>query len=151
MFFICMNSWHDALPFLCCEFSLKIKESGSCCWSKEARVFKQNWLKVEEAPRGLGLICYFCLHPIFTFHFFCLSCENLEFENGRKTRLGFGGGEFLPHLREIDQVMHMYELVRWCFTFFVLWVFIKSQRIRFLLWKQRGARFQTKLAEGWRR
>ena len=51
---------------------------------------------------------------VFTFHFFCLSCENLEFENGRKTRLGFGGGEILPHLRELDQVMHMVRIVSSC-------------------------------------
>ena len=47
----------------------------------------------------------------FTFHFFCLSRENLEFENGRKTRSEIGGGEILPHLRELGQVLYMVETV----------------------------------------
>ena len=51
---------------------------------------------------------------VFTFHLFYLSCENLEFENGRKAKLGFGGGEILPHLRELDQVMHMVRIVSSC-------------------------------------
>ena len=70
----------------------------------------------------------------FTFHFFCLSRENLEFENGRKTRLGFGGREILPHLRELDQVMHMVRIVVSCLTFFMLEVCSKSQRIRMFKW-----------------
>ena len=66
----------------------------------------------------------------FTFHFFCLSRENLEFENGRKIRLRFGGGEILPHLREIGQVLYMVRTVSSCLTSFVLEVCSKNQGIR---------------------
>ena len=37
----------------------------------------------------------------FTFHFFCLSCENLRSENGRKLRLGFGIVKILSHFWEL--------------------------------------------------
>ena len=47
----------------------------------------------------------------FTFHFFCLSCENLRVENGRKSRSGFGGEEIISHLRELNQVLHMVGFV----------------------------------------
>ena len=66
----------------------------------------------------------------FTFHFFCLSCENLRFENGRKLRSGFGGEEILPHLREIGHVLYMVRTVSSCLTSFVLEVCSKNQRIR---------------------
>ena len=85
---------------------------------------------------------------IFTFHFFCLSRENLEFENGRKTRLGFGGGEILPHLRELDQVMHMVRIVVSCLTSFVLEVCAKAQRIRMFESLLQARIFETFLAEG---
>ena len=66
----------------------------------------------------------------FTFHFFCLSRENLSSENGRKVRSEKRGREILPHLREIVHVLYMYEIVRLCFTCFVLEVCSKDQRIR---------------------
>ena len=79
----------------------------------------------------------------FTFHFFCLSRENLSSENGRKTRSEMGGREILPHLREIVHVLYMYEIVRLCFTCFVLEVCSKDQRIRTLMLKQEARVFWT--------
>ena len=84
---------------------------------------------------------------IFTFHFFCLSRENLEFENGRKTRLGFGGGEILPHLRELDQVPYMVRIVSSCWTFVVLWVFVKKPGIESWTLKNRARAFSNIVLE----
>ena len=47
----------------------------------------------------------------FTFHFFCLSRENLSSENGRKTRSEKRGREILSHLGEIGHVLYMVETV----------------------------------------
>ena len=47
----------------------------------------------------------------FTFHFFCLSEENLSSENGRKTRSEKRGREILSHLGEIGHVLYMVETV----------------------------------------
>ena len=87
----------------------------------------------------------------FTFHFFCLSRENLSFENDRKIRLGFGGGEILPHLRELEQVMPMVRIVSSCLTFFVLEVCWKNQRIRTFEGSLLARVFEQNLFRGWRR
>ena len=83
----------------------------------------------------------------FTFHFFCLSRENLSSENGRKVRSEKRGREILPHLREIVHVLYMYEIVRLCFTCFVLEVCSKDQRIRTLMLKQEARVFELSLGQ----
>ena len=83
----------------------------------------------------------------FTFHFFCLSRKNLSSENDRKIRSGKRGREILPHLREIVHVLYMYEIVRLCFTCFVLEVCSKDQRIRTLMLKQEARVFELSLGQ----
>ena len=67
---------------------------------------------------------------VFTFHFFCLSCENLRFENGRKLRSGFGIVKILSHFWELGWVFYIFGIVIQCLTCFVLKVCAKAQRIR---------------------
>ena len=88
----------------------------------------------------------------FTFHFFCLSCENLRFENGRKLRLGFGIVKILSHFWELGDVLYIFGIVVPCLTFFVLKVCAKDQRIRMLGWKNRArVFFLILLFRGWRK
>ena len=78
---------------------------------------------------------------VFTFHFFCLSYENLRFENGRKLRSGFGIVKILSHFWELGDVLYIFGIVVSCLTFFVLEVCSKNQRIRILMLKQEARVF----------
>ena len=70
---------------------------------------------------------------IIRFYLYYVCCKNFESEHGGKSRSGFGE-EILSHLRELRQVLHMVGFVSWCWTFFMLWVFINKPGIRMFEW-----------------
>ena len=88
---------------------------------------------------------------ILTFHLFCMCYENLRSEHWKKLKLKIGGEEILSHFWELEQLLYMFRIVTWCSIMFMLWVFVKNQRIRMFEQGIKGARFSVwKVAGGWR-
>ena len=84
---------------------------------------------------------------ISRFYLYYVCCKNLMPELWTKIRLKFGREEILSHFWELVHVLYMYEIVRLCFTCFVLEVCSKDQRIRTLMLKQEARVFELSLGQ----